>query len=68
MNGSMRLGAVQSFIQYLKDFNRPMNVIAQVISNLQMAVASYDRINELLNYEEEDNDIVTFIIVSDITS
>ena len=53
MNGSMRLGAVQSFIQYLKDFNRPMNVIAQVISNLQMAVASYDRINELtmlLNY------------------
>ena len=55
MNGSMRLGAVQSFIQYLKDFNRPMNVIAQVISNLQMAVASYDRINELLNYEEEDN-------------
>ena len=55
MNGSMRLGAVQSFIQYLKDFNRPMNVIAQVISNLQMAVASYDRINELLNYEEEEN-------------
>ena len=35
IKGNMRLGAIQSFIQYMKDFNRPMNVIAQVISNLQ---------------------------------
>ncbi len=55
INGNMRLGAIQSFIQYLKDFNRPMNVIAQVISNLQMAIASLDRINEILDLEEENN-------------
>ena len=55
ISGRMRIGAIQSFIQYMKDFNRPMNVIAQVISNLQMAVSSIDRINEILNMNEEIN-------------
>ncbi|UKI58440.1 MAG: hypothetical protein L6V81_03280 [Clostridium sp.] len=54
IKGNMRLGAIQSFIQYMKDFNRPMNVIAQVIANLQMAIASVDRINEILNLPEEE--------------
>ena len=39
----------------MKDFNRPMNVIAQVIANLQMAIASVDRINEILALPEEEN-------------
>lgn len=55
IRGNMRLGAIQSFIQYMKDFNRPMNVIAQVISNLQMAMASVDRVYEILDMEEETN-------------
>ena len=55
IKGRMRLGAIQSFIQYMKDFNRPMNVIAQVVSNLQMAMASVDRVYEILNMEEETN-------------
>ena len=55
IKGNMRLGAIQSFIQYMKDFNRPMNVIAQVAANLQMAIASVDRINEILNLPEEEN-------------
>lgn len=55
INGTLRLGAVQSFIQYMKDFNKPMNVIAQVIANLQMAIASVDRVYEILDMEEEKN-------------
>ena len=55
IKGNMRIGAIQSFIQYMKDFNRPMNVIAQVIANLQMAIASVDRINEILALPEEEN-------------
>lgn len=55
IKGKMRIGAIQSFIQYMKDFNRPMNVIAQVISNLQMAIASVDRVYEILDMEEESN-------------
>lgn len=56
INGKLRLGAIQSFIQYMKDFNRPMNTIAQVISNLQMAVASIDRVYEILDMEEEKDE------------
>ncbi len=55
IKGNLRIGAIQSFIQYMKDFNRPMNVIAQVVSNLQMAVSSIDRVNEILALEEEEN-------------
>ena len=55
IKGTLRIGAIQSFIQYMKDFNRPMNIIAQVISNLQMAIASVDRVNELLELEEYDD-------------
>ena len=54
ISGQLRLGAIQSFIQYMKDFNKPMNTIAQVISNLQMALASVDRIYEILSLEEEE--------------
>lgn len=56
INGKLRLGAIQSFIQYMKDFNRPMNTIAQVISNLQMAVASVDRVYEILDLQEEKDE------------
>lgn len=55
INGKLRIGAIQSFIQYMKDFNRPMNTIAQVISNLQMAIASVDRVFEILDMPEEEN-------------
>ena len=56
IKGKLRIGAIQSFIQYMKDFNRPMNTIAQVISNIQMAVASMDRIYEVLDMEEEKDE------------
>jgi len=56
IKGKLRLGAIQSFIQYMKDFNRPMNTIAQVISNLQMAVASIDRVYEIFELEEEKDE------------
>jgi ABC-type multidrug transport system fused ATPase/permease subunit len=65
VNGRLRLGAIQSFIQYMKDFNRPMNVITQVIANLQMAVASIDRINEILSMEEEENGTITKFTFND---
>lgn len=59
IKGNMRLGAIQSFIQYMKDFNKPMNVIAQVVSNLQMALASVDRVYGILEMDEEDNGEIT---------
>lgn len=65
IKGNLRLGAIQSFIQYMKDFNRPMNVIAQVISNLQMASASVDRVYEILDMTEEEDGNVNDIVFND---
>ncbi|NLC48272.1 MAG: ABC transporter ATP-binding protein [Tenericutes bacterium] len=65
VNGRLRLGAIQSFLQYMRDFNRPMNVISQVVANLQMAVASIDRINEILALEEEENGNITKFTFND---
>jgi len=65
INGNLRLGAIQSFIQYMKDFNKPMNVIAQVISNLQMAIASVDRVYDILDMEEEENGYLEGIAFND---
>ena len=59
LNGSLRIGAIQSFIQYLKDFNKPLNTISQVTSNIQMAIASIDRINEILELPEDENGYLT---------
>lgn len=62
IKGSLRLGAIQSFMQYMKDFNKPMNIIAQVISNLQMAIASVDRVYEILDLEEENNGYIDDLV------
>ena len=65
MKGSLRIGAIQSFIQYMKDFNRPMNIIAQVVSNLQIALASVDRVYEILDSEDEENGYLTNFTFND---
>lgn len=65
ISGELRLGAIQSFIQYMKDFNKPMNTISQVISNLQMAIASVDRVYEILDMEEEVNGKITEVTFND---
>ena len=62
IKGNLRLGAIQSFMQYMKDFNKPMNIIAQVISNLQMAIASVDRVYEILDLEEENNGYIDDLV------
>ena len=55
IKGNIKIGTIQSFIQYMKDFNRPMNVIAQIVSNIQIAVSSIDRVYEIFELEDEDN-------------
>ena len=52
-------------MQYMKDFNKPMNTISQVISNLQMAIASVDRVYEILDMEEEVNGKITEVKFND---
>ncbi len=55
-NGTMSLGDVQAFIQYVHQFGQPISQVASVANVMQSAVASAERVFELLDEEEESAD------------
>ncbi len=52
-SGTMSLGDVQAFIQYSRQFTRPVTQIASMVNLLQSGVASVERVFELLDAESE---------------
>ncbi|MCJ7779927.1 MAG: ABC transporter ATP-binding protein/permease, partial [Acidimicrobiia bacterium] len=55
-SGTLSLGDVQAFIQYSRQFTRPITQIASMVNLLQSGVASIERVFELLDAEDEPND------------
>lgn len=53
VQGTMTLGNVQAFIQYIDMCSEPMTQISYILNMLQSAVASAERVFELLDEEEE---------------
>ncbi|MDR1861427.1 MAG: ABC transporter ATP-binding protein/permease [Candidatus Ancillula sp.] len=53
-SGSMSLGDVQAFIQYSRQFSQPLGQISQMMNMLQSGAASAERIFEILDAPEED--------------
>ena len=51
--GSMRIGDVQAFIQYSRQFTQPLSQIGSLVNLLQSGVASAERVFELLDAEEQ---------------
>jgi len=51
--GSMTIGDIQAFLQYVRNFTQPLTQVAQVGSQLQRMVAASERIFEFLEEEEE---------------
>lgn len=57
----IEVGDIQSFIQYVRQFNQPLNQIAQISNQLQATAASAERIFAFLDEDEEpvtENDSV----------
>lgn len=52
--GAMSLGAVQAFIQYSRQFSRPLTQVASMANTLQSGVASAERVYDLLDAREQD--------------
>ena len=52
--GTIEVGDIQSFIQYVKSFTQPITQVAQVSNMLQSTAAAAERVFEFLNEEEED--------------
>ena len=50
----IEVGDIQSFIQYVRNFNQPISQMAQISNQLQSTAAAAERVFEYLNEEEED--------------
>ncbi len=54
MKGSIVVGDIQAFIQYVRQFTHPIQQLAQISSLLQTTAAASERIFEFLNEDEEE--------------
>ncbi len=56
-NGNLTLGAIQSFIQYSRQFNQPLAQLGSMANLMQSGVASAERVFELLDAQEQSADL-----------
>ncbi|MFA9376602.1 MAG: ABC transporter ATP-binding protein [Lachnotalea sp.] len=54
IKGSIQVGQIQSFFQYIRSFTQPIQQVAQVGNMLQQSAAAGERVFEFLEEEEED--------------
>ena len=57
IKGSIQVGEIQSFFQYIRNFTQPIQQIAQVSNMLQMTAAASERVFEFLDEEDEDQTV-----------
>ncbi len=58
IQGKIQVGDIQSFIQYNKQFTRPIGEIAQIMTQIQTMIAAVERVLGFLD-EEEEKDVAT---------
>ncbi len=58
-SGRIKIGGVQAFIQYLRQFNQPISQIANIANILQSTVAAAERVFEVLDEDEEVPDTLS---------
>ena len=57
IKGSIEVGDIQSFFQYIRNFTQPIQQIAQVTNMLQSSAAAAERVFEFLEEEEEEQTV-----------
>ena len=53
IRGTITIGDIRAFIQYVKNFTQPIQQVAQVTNMMQQMAAAAERVFELLEEEEE---------------
>lgn len=56
LGGSMQVGDIQAFIQYMRNFQQPLVQAAQISNILQQTIAAAERVFTLLEEEEVPSD------------
>lgn len=59
MNGSIRIGDIQAFIQYTRQFSQPIMQTANIANIIQSTIAAAERVFQLLDEEEEIKEVST---------
>ena len=59
IKGSIEVGDIQSFFQYIRNFTQPIQQIAQVTNLLQSSAAASERVFEFLEESEEEQTVQT---------
>ncbi|MCI9137916.1 MAG: ABC transporter ATP-binding protein, partial [Lachnospiraceae bacterium] len=66
IRGSIEVGEIQSFIQYVRQFTHPIMQAAQVSNMLQSTAAAAERVFEFLEEEEEETVVEHPVELSDM--
>lgn len=66
IDGTLSIGSIQAFVQYVSRFNRPITEIASSISVVQALLASAERIFNFLDAAEEEPDTLDAQKISDV--
>lgn len=53
MKESLKIGDIQAFIQYARQFNQPLTQVANISNIIQSTIASAERVFEVLDEEDE---------------
>ena len=66
LRGEIRLGDLSSFVQYSRKFSGPINEIANIIAELQSALAAAERVFGLIDAEPEPEDTENAQVLTDV--
>ncbi len=65
IRGTIEVGDIQSFIQYVRQFTQPVNQLAQVSNMLQSTMAAAERVFEFLDEGEEEQESFMHEVLED---
>lgn len=65
IEGVMLVGALQSFIRYIWQINKPLSQMTQLAPTIQASIAAIDRIFEYLEEPDDVEDIENNIVIDD---
>ncbi|TDM11907.1 ABC transporter ATP-binding protein [Macrococcus lamae] len=67
VKGTMTVGGIQAFIQYVRQFNQPIAQIASISNTLQLTAAATERVFAIIDEEEEIKDDGNALSVAETT-
>lgn len=62
-NGTLSIGAIQAFIQYMQQFTQPIIQTSNIINLLQSTIAAAERVFELLDETEQTPEKATLKVI-----